>query len=179
MPHEGRAAVANQLYNTLIRAIEQERKQRELEDRERNASLEFEQRLTTERMKLVEAAEQAARARFEVEDFVPQKLKVELAAKAPAYAPGDEVQIDVNARFLYGAPASDLATEAEATIEFDPEPYPQLPGFLFGHEREKADFPPFPLTIPNTDAQGRAVASGSGALSPSSTMIRSSVWSGG
>ncbi len=28
----GRAAVANQLYNTLIRAIEQERKQRELEE---------------------------------------------------------------------------------------------------------------------------------------------------
>jgi len=27
-----RAAVANQLYNTLIRAIEQERKQRELEE---------------------------------------------------------------------------------------------------------------------------------------------------
>src|SRR5918994_972974 len=30
----GRAAVANQLYNTLIRAIEQERKQRELEELE-------------------------------------------------------------------------------------------------------------------------------------------------
>jgi hypothetical protein len=29
---KGRAAVANQLYNTLIRAIEQERKQRELEE---------------------------------------------------------------------------------------------------------------------------------------------------
>jgi hypothetical protein len=28
----GRASVANQLYNTLIRAIEQERKQRELEE---------------------------------------------------------------------------------------------------------------------------------------------------
>jgi hypothetical protein len=28
----GRAAVANQIYNTLIRAIEQERKQRELEE---------------------------------------------------------------------------------------------------------------------------------------------------
>jgi hypothetical protein len=28
----GRAAVANQLYNTLIRAIEQERKLRELEE---------------------------------------------------------------------------------------------------------------------------------------------------
>jgi hypothetical protein len=28
----GRAAVANQLYNTLLRAIEQERKQRELEE---------------------------------------------------------------------------------------------------------------------------------------------------
>lgn len=28
----GRAAVANQLYNTLIRAIEQERKQRDLEE---------------------------------------------------------------------------------------------------------------------------------------------------
>jgi len=33
----GRAAVANQLYGTLLRAIEQERKQRELE--------EFEQRI--------------------------------------------------------------------------------------------------------------------------------------
>jgi alpha-2-macroglobulin len=100
------------------------------------------------------------RARFEVEDFVPQKLKVELAPKAPAYAAGEEVQIDVNARFLYGAPASDLATEAEATIEFDPEPYPQLRGFLFGHEREKAEFPEFPLAIANTDAQGKAVAAG-------------------
>jgi hypothetical protein len=29
---KGRAAVANQLYNTLIRAIEQERKMRELEE---------------------------------------------------------------------------------------------------------------------------------------------------
>jgi hypothetical protein len=29
---KGRAAVANQLYNTLIRAMEQERKQRELEE---------------------------------------------------------------------------------------------------------------------------------------------------
>jgi hypothetical protein len=28
----GRAAVANQLYNTLVRTVEQERKQRELED---------------------------------------------------------------------------------------------------------------------------------------------------
>jgi hypothetical protein len=28
----GRAAVANQLYNTLIRTLEQERKQRELEE---------------------------------------------------------------------------------------------------------------------------------------------------
>lgn len=100
------------------------------------------------------------RARFEVEDFVPQKLKVELAPKASAYGAGETVAIDVAARFLYGAPAADLGAEAEAQIEFDPEPFAQHRGFFFGHERERAEFPAFPLTVEKTDAQGRAVATG-------------------
>ncbi len=100
------------------------------------------------------------RARFEVEDFVPQKIKVELSPRAKSYGAGESVAIDVDARFLYGAPAANLATEAEAQIEFDPDPYPQHRGFFFGHERERAEFPSFPLAIEPTDAQGKTSATG-------------------
>ncbi|MEY4681870.1 MAG: hypothetical protein RLZZ276_3519 [Pseudomonadota bacterium] len=100
------------------------------------------------------------RARFEVQDFVPQKLKVELAPGATAYAPGEQASIAVASRFLYGAPAADLATEAEVTLEFDPLPHPQLRGFFFGHDRERAEFPQVEMAAPRTDAQGRATVTG-------------------
>jgi len=106
------------------------------------------------------AAPPIGRARFEVQDFVPQKLKVELAPAAAAYAPGERATIAIASRFLYGAPAADLATEAEATLEFDPLPHPQLRGFFFGHDRERAEFPAFEMAAPRTDAQGRATVTG-------------------
>jgi len=96
------------------------------------------------------------RARFEVQDFVPQKLKVTLAPEAPAYAPGEELALAVEGRFLYGAPAADLEVEAEIGFGFDPLPHPSLPGFFFGHDRERPDFPEFALATPRTDATGKA-----------------------
>jgi uncharacterized protein YfaS (alpha-2-macroglobulin family) len=100
------------------------------------------------------------RTRFEVEDFVPQKLKVELTPRATAFASGEAAVVDVVSRFLYGAPAADLATEAEATIEFDAEPWARHRGYVFGDVLEKADFPAFPLAIENTDKDGKAAAKG-------------------
>jgi uncharacterized protein YfaS (alpha-2-macroglobulin family) len=96
------------------------------------------------------------RARFEVQDFVPQKLKVELTPGATAYAAGESAHIAVAARFLYGAPAAGLATEADIVLEIDPEPFPALRGFVFGNDSERPELPPVETTAPRTDAAGRA-----------------------
>src|SRR5437899_10161600 len=48
------------------------------------------------------------RVEFSVEDFVPEKLKVELSADQPILRPGQVNNFTIAADFLYGAPASGL-----------------------------------------------------------------------
>ncbi len=74
---------------------------------------------------------------FAVEDFVPQRIKVELtdSLETPILA-GDVRDLEVDARFLYGAPGAGLTVKTQARIERDPNPFPAFPGFQFGrHDR--------------------------------------------
>ena len=50
-------------------------------------------------------------ASFDVQDFVPQKLKVTLAAAQPVLSADQPIEIDVESRFLYGAPSAGLGGE--------------------------------------------------------------------
>ncbi|HXI87186.1 MAG TPA: alpha-2-macroglobulin, partial [Parvularculaceae bacterium] len=70
---------------------------------------------------------------FSVEDFVPQRLevKIDVDEKTPI-RPGETRNIGVESRFLYGAPASGLAVEAEARLKLDPNPFPDLKGYRYG-----------------------------------------------
>ena len=94
---------------------------------------------------------------FSVEDFVPQRLevKVEGDEKTPI-RPGAVRELKVSSRYLYGAPASGLAVEAEARLRLDPNPFPDFSGYRFGPVNGRFDerF----LTLPNTttDAEGNA-----------------------
>ncbi|WP_428408474.1 alpha-2-macroglobulin family protein [Hyphococcus sp.] len=94
---------------------------------------------------------------FSVEDFVPQRLEVKLEGdeKTPI-RPGETREMSVESRFLYGAPASGLAVEAEARLRLDPNPFPDFSGYRFGPVNGRFDerF----LTLPNTttDAAGEA-----------------------
>ncbi len=69
---------------------------------------------------------------FDVQDFVPQKLKVDVKIdEAPLRA--DEIRpLEISAQFLYGANGADLAAEAEARVRVDPNPFPALKGYKFG-----------------------------------------------
>ncbi|MCF6274625.1 MAG: alpha-2-macroglobulin family protein [Robiginitomaculum sp.] len=69
---------------------------------------------------------------FDVQDFVPQKLKVDVKIDdAPLRV--DEIRpLEISAQFLYGANGADLAGEAEARIRVDPNPFPDLKGYKFG-----------------------------------------------
>ncbi len=68
-----------------------------------------------------------------VEDFVPQRIKVEVEADTETpLERGDARDVDVSSRFLYGAPGAGLTVQAEARMETDPSPFDAFEGYRFG-----------------------------------------------
>ncbi|MEL6724833.1 MAG: alpha-2-macroglobulin [Pseudomonadota bacterium] len=69
---------------------------------------------------------------YAVEDFVPQRIAVELETEDAPFLPGDDARdIDVSARFLYGAPGAALTVKAQTRVEVDPNPFGYI-GFSWG-----------------------------------------------
>ncbi len=70
--------------------------------------------------------------RFAVEDFVPQKLSVEIKASETPLRLNEIRNLKTVAQFLYGANGANLASEAEARLRVDPAPFKDLKGYHFG-----------------------------------------------
>jgi uncharacterized protein YfaS (alpha-2-macroglobulin family) len=69
---------------------------------------------------------------YSVEDFVPKRIAVELEAEDAPFLPGDDARdIEVSARFLYGAPGAALSVRSQARVEADPNPF-GYDGFSWG-----------------------------------------------
>ncbi len=95
------------------------------------------------------------RREIQVQDFVPQRLKVELSSAAKVLIPATEAKIEINARYLFGAPAADLAAEGHVTFAVDPAPVAEK-GWHFGLADERLESTPQDVTIGKTDADGKA-----------------------
>ncbi|PWC35546.1 alpha-2-macroglobulin [Azospirillum sp. TSO22-1] len=95
-------------------------------------------------------------ATFQVDDFVPERLAVDLTPPAPFLDPAKPYELLVKGRFLYGPPAAGLPGTAEVSVQPDPAPYPQHKGFRFGLVTETVNAKLEPLKIPDTDAKGEA-----------------------
>ncbi|MEO1015544.1 MAG: alpha-2-macroglobulin [Pseudomonadota bacterium] len=81
----------------------------------------------------IDGAGQAGSVAFSVEDFVPQRIKVSLdETETTPLMMADIRDIDVEARFLYGAPGAGLTVQSQARIEPDPSPFERFEGFRFG-----------------------------------------------
>ena len=66
-----------------------------------------------------------------VEEFLPERLKLDLAA--PAVVPrGGPLALHVQADYLYGAPAAGNRFTARLAVALEPHPLDQLPGYFFG-----------------------------------------------
>ena len=92
---------------------------------------------------------------FLVEDFEPERLAFEPRLGGDAIDPAAPGDVQLEARFLFGAPAAGLEVEAEVRLE----PTDQLgayPGYRFGLADEEAN--PVGTTLPptRTDAAGLA-----------------------
>jgi uncharacterized protein YfaS (alpha-2-macroglobulin family) len=96
---------------------------------------------------------------IEVQDFVPQRLKVTARATATTLHPNGPVELAIDGRFLYGAPASGLGGEAQMSIAIDPAPFPQsAQGFRFGVPNDGFKPQEVELAVDDSDDNGHAVA---------------------
>jgi len=93
---------------------------------------------------------------WSVEDFVPERLRVQIEASEDVLRRGQSRPINVQADFLYGAPGSGLAVEAEGRLTVDPNPFPEQEGYSFGVSDESFDERYFQLPGTVTDGSGAA-----------------------
>lgn len=68
---------------------------------------------------------------FLVDDFVPDRTEFDMASEATAIVPGEDTNITVDGRYLYGAPAAGLSLEGEVTLKPN-RTREQFPGYVFG-----------------------------------------------
>jgi alpha-2-macroglobulin len=93
---------------------------------------------------------------FMVEDYVPDRVEFELSSAAKRISRTTPVQISVEGRFLYGAPASNLDLSGEVTILAARE-LAGFPGYSFGLSDEDITAVRQELDdLPSTDGSGKA-----------------------
>ncbi len=101
----------------------------------------------------------AGQMSFQVEDFAPQRLAVTALGQQDIPLKADEVRnIQVQARFLYGAAGAGLQTQGEARLKADPNPFPQYEGYSWGDQIATFQEKYLDLGQSVTDGEGHAVA---------------------
>jgi len=71
-------------------------------------------------------------ASFQVQDFVPLRLKSEITASDDIMAQGDDVRLTLQSDFLYGAPAAGLNSHINASLTVNRTPFKDYSAFAFG-----------------------------------------------
>jgi len=94
---------------------------------------------------------------FQVQDFVPQRIRAKLKTDLTWMDAAQPEKLNLQADFLYGAPAKDLKVESHLSLKKNPVPFADYKKFRFGLVED--DF--FGKTLSpqthKTDAQGKAV----------------------
>ncbi|MES1156853.1 MAG: alpha-2-macroglobulin [Alphaproteobacteria bacterium] len=98
----------------------------------------------------------AGNVSWSVEDFVPQRLKVQVNAAQGVLHANETRPMSVQADFLYGAPGAGLPVEAEGRLMVDPNPFPDQSGYSFGKADESFDERILNLPGATTDGSGHA-----------------------
>ncbi len=96
---------------------------------------------------------------FHVEDFMPERMALNLSGQKTPLAPADKVNFSVTGYYLYGAPANGNALQGQLFLRPLREAVPALPGFQFGNIAEEnlsRSLDEVQLTL---DAQGRGEVS--------------------
>lgn len=96
---------------------------------------------------------------FLVEDFLPERLALELKGSDAPIKPTDTAQISVNGRYLYGAPAAGNRLSGQVYVRPLREAVKSLPGYQFGSVTEEELSQDLELEETVLDAQGEVLIS--------------------
>ncbi|MEO9970984.1 MAG: alpha-2-macroglobulin [Hyphomonadaceae bacterium] len=95
---------------------------------------------------------------FSVEDFVPQRIAVELDGdETTPIKTGEVRELIADTRFLYGAPGAGLTVRSQARIGPDPSPFDAFEGFSFGPHQETFAEQVLEFSDQTSDGEGKAI----------------------
>ena len=92
------------------------------------------------------AAEVVQGMSLRIEEFLPERMKLDLASAKPTLAPGEPFPLVVEAAYLYGAPAAGNRFTARLSVTADQHPLEGFPDHYFGDPT---------ITLPK-DAKGQS-----------------------
>ncbi len=88
-------------------------------------------------LELVAAEQVVGTYRYKVEEFVPDRIKVEITPEKASFSPGQTLNFDVDSRYFFGPPASGLPVESKVRLMAAPFAPKGFEAFQFGDpERE-------------------------------------------
>lgn len=96
---------------------------------------------------------------FQVEDFVPQRIRARLTTGEKWLEPSKKAELGLKATFLYGPPAAGLKTETHITLRRNPRPYDAYQDYHFGLVEEDFYSKSLAPVEGVTDDLGRSVIS--------------------
>ncbi|MGN6771444.1 MAG: alpha-2-macroglobulin family protein [Rhizobiaceae bacterium] len=101
--------------------------------------------------------EPVAEKMFLVEHFVPDRIEFDMTAKETTLVPGEKLPVDVDGRFLYGAPGAGLSLAGEVNVTTKRD-WKAFPGYQFGlAEEENTEATAYDLNdLPVTDEEGKS-----------------------
>ena len=103
------------------------------------------------------AGGEIGRGSFQVEEFMPDRIKVTLTADKPVYSVGDDISIDVDAVNLFGPPAINRKVLASCDIEASEFALKKWDSFTFSNAALKFKKRHINLGESRTNEHGKAV----------------------
>ncbi len=103
---------------------------------------------------LVADTVEIGRTSFNVEEFMPQRIKVDISLEKESYTAGEDVSFGVKGTMLFGPPAARRKVEAKCTISSKVFQPPGFSSFHFGDSEKEFDRVELALGEDNLDDQG-------------------------
>lgn len=90
-----------------------------------------------------------------IEEFLPERMKLDLESGTPVLKPGQAFPLRAKAAYLYGAPAAGNRFTAKLAVAVDQHPLESMPGYFFGDPTVELPKEAKDVVDASFDAQGQ------------------------
>ena len=92
---------------------------------------------------------------FHVEEFLPERMKLELDLQPEFPGPEEPLQLNISGRYLYGAPAAGNEVIARVRVKADRNPFSEWEGYAFGRAADEEYRDYWELSPKTLDPEGK------------------------